>query len=294
MKIIEAEPLFHTQNDLGEGPLWHPIENRLYWVDITAGDLYRSNETLTDYHRTHFKTDLGAVAFTDQGGLILAAGDGFAFWAPGEQEPQVFWNPAADRPAVRLNDGKVDPAGRFWAGTLDMDRQQGHLYRIDPDSSHHIILDGIGISNGLGWSPDRKTMYYTDSYRYAIYAFDFDLGSGDIRNRRIFVRLPKDKREIVPDGLCVDAEGYVWSAQWNGSQVVRYTPDGEQTLSVSVPAQRVTSCCFGGKDLKDLFITTARTELSESELAAQPLAGGVFRVTTETTGQTTHLFHLSY
>jgi sugar lactone lactonase YvrE len=294
MKTLAAEPLFNAQNDLGEGPLWHPIEKRLYWVDITAGDLYRSNDSLTDYHRIHFETPLGAAAFTDQGGFLLATGDGFALWSPDEKSPQVIWNPDPDHPEIRLNDGQVDPAGRFWAGSIDMDHQQGHLYRIDPDSSRHTVLDNIGISNGLGWSPDRKTMYYTDSYRYAIYAFDYDLESGRIGNRRIFVRLRKDRREVVPDGLCVDAEGCVWSAQWNGEQVVRYGPDGEAILAVSVPAQRVTSCCFGGPDLKDLFITTARTGLSDSELADQPLAGDVFRVRTETQGQPANLFHLTH
>jgi len=290
MKNITAETLFHVQNELGEGPAWHPKENRLYWVDIVAGDLYRSNQKLTDFTKTHFNTMIGAFGFREAGGLILATTDGFSTWEPGQTEPEVLWNPLPNRADVRLNDGKVDTAGRFWAGSMDFTRAEGELYRIDPDGSHHVMLNGIGISNGLGWSPDRKLMYYTDSLKYTIYAFDYDLETGDITNQRPFIQLPEDSREIVPDGLCVDAEGCIWSAHWNGWEVIRYDPQGEPMLKVKVPAQRVTSCCFGGATGSQLFITSARGELPEEALASQPYAGDVFICQTDTVGQDATLY----
>ncbi len=287
---LPADCLLESQNDLGEGPLWHPVENRLYWVDITAGNLYRSTQDMKGFNPTHFETTLGAFGFTAQGGFILAAENGFALWRPGDQQPKTLWQPIPARSGVRMNDGKVGPAGRFWAGSMDIERQQGCLYRIDPDGSQHTLLRHIGISNGLGWSPDHKTLYYTDSFRNTIYAYDFDLTSGQISSRRVFVRLPKTPQEIVPDGLCVDAEGCVWSAQWNGWQVVRYDPKGQPILKVAVPAQRVTSCCFGGQNLDHLFITSARTGLTEAELANQPLAGSIFQIQTNTQGQPVTFF----
>jgi len=275
MQTLTAEPLFHVQNELGESPVWHPTEKYLYWTDIVAGDLYQSNPELTDFTKAHFNTMIGAFGFRKQGGMIFATTDGFSTWKPGQAAPEVFWNPLPDREDLRLNDGKVDPAGRFWAGSMDVTRSEGALYRIDPDGSQHIMLKDIGISNGLGWSPDCKTMYYTDSLQYTVYAFDYDLKTGGIANQRPFIQLPNDGREIVPDGLCVDAEGCIWSAHWNGWEVVRYNPQGTPLMKVKVPAQRVTSCFFGGYEGDQLFITSARGELPEEDLAKQPYAGDV-------------------
>ncbi len=285
MKTMTAEPLFHVKNDLGEGPLWHPTEKRLYWVDITAGDLYRSNSELTSFTKTHFETSIGAFGFKRDGGLILATAEGFSEWKSGQDAPTILWNPLPDRDGVRMNDGKVDPAGRFWVGSMDTAQQEGELYRLDSDGSRHTLLQHIGISNGLGWSPDRKLMVYTDSFKNTIFAFDYDLETGAISNRRVLIELPKDEQEIVPDGLCVDAEGCIWSAHWNGWEVVRYDPQGTPLLKVKVPAQRVTSCCFGGEKGDLLLITTSRGELSVDALACQPHAGDVFICQTDTHGQ---------
>ncbi len=290
MRTVQAEHLFKSQNILGEGPLWHSAEGRLYWVDIDAGDLYSSNPALDGFSRTHFGTTLGAYGFCKAGGFILATGVGFLAWSHEGGEPKELWNPLPPRNGVRLNDGKVDPAGRFWAGSIDTQQAKGELYRLDPAGDYHIILGDIGISNGLGWSSDRRTMYYTDSLRYTIYAFDYDLATGWIQNGRPFVQLPKTPAEIVPDGLCVDAEGCIWSAHWNGWGVIRYDPAGKPLMKVSVPAQRVTSCCFGGEGLRHLFITTAHTGLSPAELAAQPHAGDVFILQTDTVGQPANFF----
>lgn len=290
MKTLSAEPLFHVQNELGEGPIWHPIEERLYWVDIVAGDHYQSNSELTGFTKTHFNTMIGAFGFTKDNSLILATTDGFSTWKPGQDAPKVFWNPLPNREEVRLNDGKVDPAGRFWAGSMDPTNVEGELYRVDPDGCYSVVLKNIGISNGLGWSPDRKIMYYTDSSKYTVYAFDYDLDTGGISNQRPFIQLPKDGQGIVPDGLCMDAEGCIWSAHWNGWEVVRYNPQGAPILRVKVPTQRVTSCFFGGEKRDQLFITSARGELPEAALAKQPYAGDVFICQTDTQGQKVNFF----
>ncbi len=290
MKTLTAEPLFNLNLTLGEGPLWHPVEQILYWVDIDHGRLYRSNHSLDDWSYEPIDTTLGAFGFCSDGGLILATGKGFAFWLQEQDQPTYTWNPLPPRKGVRLNDGKVDPAGRFWAGSIDTGLQEGALYRVDPDGSPRTMLTGIGISNGLDWSPHGKRMYYTDSGRSTIYSFDYTQETGEISNQHIFVQLPKDAREIVPDGLCVDAEGCIWSAQWNGWQVVRYDPSGSQIGFVKVPAQRVTSCCFGGSNLNQLFITTAAIGLSETELENQPHAGNLFCVQTDTRGLPANIF----
>ena len=291
MPALQADLLFDTHCRLGEGPLWHPAEQRLYWVDIDQNDLYYSNPELTDYTKVNFPTSIGAFGFVKDDGLILATGEGFAACDGTPATLKYLWNPYPDQPHLRMNDGKVDPAGRFWAGTIDPTQAKAAFYRLDPDGSRHTILREIGISNGLGWSPDRKTMYYTDSLRYIIYSFDYDLATGEIRNQRPFVQLPKDEQGIVPDGLCVDAEGCVWSAQWNGWQVVRYSPTGEVLQTVELPTQLVTSCCFGGPNLDQLFITTAWVDLSPAEREAQPLAGAVFTLKTTTQGQPANFFN---
>ena len=290
MQNLQAELLFDCRCRLGEGPLWHLIEQRLYWVDIENNELYYANPELTGYAKVEFPTPVSALGFVKDGGLILATGEGFATSNGQPNTLQQIWHPFPDQPELRMNDGKVDPAGRFWAGTLDPAQAQAALYRLDPDGARHTLLRQIGIANGLGWSPDRKTMYFTDSLRYTIYAFDYDLATGEIHNQRPFIELRKDERGIVPDGLCVDAEGCIWSAQWNGWQVVRYSPTGEILQQIALPTQLVTSCCFGGPNLDRLFITTAWTDLTPEERRAQPLAGSVFTLQTATQGQPANFF----
>lgn len=272
----DVEHALAVQNDLGEGPQWNPDEGMLYWVDIMAGRFHRWNPT-TGYHEV-FEVGLpvGALVFRARGGLALATRDGFAFWDFEMRTPQFIADPEAGK-ASRFNDGKVDRQGRFWAGTMADNRTPtGALYRLDPDLSVHTMVTGVTTSNGIGWSPDNKTMYYTDSPTRTIFAFDFDPATGAIAKRRTFAATPGSAD--VPDGLTVDSEGFVWSARWDGWRVVRYDPDGKVEREVRVPAQRVTSCMFGGANLDELYITSARTGLSAAQLKDQPLAGDLFRL----------------
>lgn len=180
-------------------------------------------------------------------------------------------------PPVRFNDGKCDPAGRFWVGTISMDgaRGQSKLYRLDGDGSLHEMLSDVSISNGIVWTADRKTMYYNDTPTGTVQAFDYDDASGSISNRRVAIAM----REIDgwPDGMCIDGEGMLWVAMWGAGAVNRYNPEsGELLQQVKVPAPHTSSCAFGGPDLKTLYITTARAELSDAELARYPQSGDLF------------------
>jgi sugar lactone lactonase YvrE len=189
----------------------------------------------------------------------------------GTVEPIV--DPESHLPQTRFNDGKCDRNGRFWAGTMGTinGKPAGALYRFDADHSLHTMHHDISVSNGLGWSPDNRIMYYADSPTYNIYAYDFEPETGTMSNERVFAH----HKVGFPDGLTVDAEGYVWSARWDGWQVIRFAPDGSIDQVVEMPVQRPTSCVFGGSDLRQLYVTTATTGLSEADLARQPLAGSV-------------------
>ncbi|HEX8231281.1 MAG TPA: SMP-30/gluconolactonase/LRE family protein, partial [Chloroflexia bacterium] len=184
----------------------------------------------------------------------------------------------------RFNDGAVDPEGRFWAGTMTHDGSaSSSLYRLDPDYSVHTMAAGLTISNGIGWSPDGRTMYHTDTEKQVIHAYDFDAATGNIENRRDFVRTSEE--EGFPDGLTVDAEGFVWSAFYGGWQIVRYDSDGKREREVRLPVANVTACTFGGHDLTDLYITTAWSGLNEEQRREQPLAGDLFLLHTNIKGQ---------
>lgn len=259
-------------NILGEGPVWHPGEQALYWVDIKAGRLYR----LADGQARHWDLPdpATALAARARGGLVLATRGGLMAFTPDDGLPPTRLCPIeTDRPGNRPNDGKTDPMGRFWIGTMDDAERQvsGALYRIDADLSVTRVLDDIGIANTLAWSADGRRFHFADSMAQTIYAFDADPQTGTLTNRRPFVSLTGTDRG--PDGSTMDAEGYLWNCQWDGWRVVRYAPDGQIDRIVELPVQRPTSCMFGGPDLDILYITTARVGLAGAALADQPWAG---------------------
>ncbi len=275
--MSEIEHVLSINCRLGEGPIWSCEEQALYWVDIEAHCFHRLCVTTGSHSCFDVGLPVGALAFRASGGLVLATRDGFAFWDPESQALDFVADPEPGKPGARFNDGGVDRQGRFWAGTMSKDPTSS-LYRLDPDGSVHRMESGVTISNGIGWSPDNRTMYYTDSPVRMIYAYDFDPATGAIENRRPFVHTPDEKG--VPDGMTVDREGFVWSARWDGWKVTRYDPDGKVEREIQMPVQRPTSCTFGGPELTDLYITSAWTGLSDVERAGQPLAGDLFRLPT--------------
>jgi sugar lactone lactonase YvrE len=255
--------------------VWDEQNGRLVWVDIIPGAVHQLDVTSGDDDQIDVGPTVGAVALRHDGGFVLARNDGFTLL---DRDGTVSAVAAADGvgPGLRMNDGKCDPAGRFWAGSIVMNKASagGALYRLDADLGVRQMLAGITVSNGLGWSPDGTMMYYVDSLSGGVDAFRFDASSGTITDRRQFIDIPFDHGE--PDGLTVDAAGCVWFAIWRAGEVRRYTPDGRLDTIARVPASLSTSCCFGGSRLDTLFITSAHCDLTPQQRAEQPHAGSIF------------------
>jgi sugar lactone lactonase YvrE len=274
---MEAKRLDLPVSELAEGPLWDHDAQTLYWVDILGKRIHRYRTETGSSDSLKLDQYIGAVVQHASGGLIAAMQHGFHRIDFESGRVEKLADPESDRPDNRFNDGKCDPAGRFWAGTMSLKGQRGAgaLYRLDRDGSVHKMADGVSISNGLAWSADRRTMYYIDTPTQSVYAFDYDLDTGEIANRRTVIRIPE--ADGSPDGMSIDAEGKLWIALWGGWQVGCWDPDtGEKLMSIRVPTAHVTSCAFGGPDFMQLFITTAREGLSAEELERQPEAGCVF------------------
>jgi sugar lactone lactonase YvrE len=280
--MSEAVQLLAIGNKLGEGPLWHAEEQLLYWVDVEGECFNRMNPAVPgEIERYGVGVKIGSLAFRDGGGLLLATKEGFFFWDQTTLALQFIVDPEAGKAGSRFNDGAVDRNGRYWAGTMG-DGYNNALYRLDPDGSVHTMETNIIVSNGIGWSPDDKTMYYTDSPRQIIYAYDYDAVTGHIADRRPFVHDPDQPG--FPDGLTVDNEGFIWSARWGGWSLLRYDPDGKLERKIEMPVEYPTSCTFGGPDLDELYITSAWVVLGEERKQEQPLAGDLFRLKTDVKG----------
>jgi sugar lactone lactonase YvrE len=281
MERYSAVPCSGERVELGEGARWDGARQRLLWVDVPTGRLFcagfRDGRLITSdtYQVPGY---LGAVAPLDApaGGWIVAAHEGFAYLAT-DGTFTVLAEPEAGKDGkIRMNDGACDPAGRFWAGSMAYDATPGagSLYRYDGNGRYSRILADVSISNGIGWSPDGTRMYYDDSSTQTISVFDYDAATGAIANRRTLATV--DPGDGVPDGLCVDGDGHLWIAIWGAGQVRRYAPDGTQVGVVQVAARQPSCCALGGPEGRHLFITTARADLPEETLAAEPDTGRVF------------------
>ena len=263
---------------VGESPLWSPREGVLYWVDITGQKIHRFNPRAAKNDTFALDQSVTAVGLRKKGGLILTLRNNFAFFNPDTAALETLSDPEEDKPHNRFNDAKCDRQGRFWAGTMDevnWDASIGCLYRLDPDTKVSCMQRSVVCANGLGWSPDNRVFYFTESFRYCIYSYDFEAATGNIFNRRVFTALDKDSGAF-PDGLTVDSEGFVWSVHNAVGRVVRYTPAGKIDRVIELPVPRPTSCAFGGDNLDILYITTARETLTPEQIAEAPLSGSVF------------------
>jgi L-arabinonolactonase len=276
MSPVQATCAVDCENVLGEGAVWCPLERVLWWIDISSPSLWRFDPRADRVDHWPLPKPPGSFALRNNGGFLFAFRNGLATLdAPGGA---LEWLEVAGLALgdERFNDGKADRAGRFWSGTLDrrLASPIGQLYRVDPGFRVTAMDRGFTISNGVGWSPDDRTMYFTDTPSRRIYRYDFDPATGGIANRRVFVEV--DAGHGGPDGMTVDAAGFVWSAQFDRWCVNRYAPDGRLDRSIRLPVQRPTTCMFGGADLATLYVTSARMDLTDAALAAQPQAGGVF------------------
>jgi sugar lactone lactonase YvrE len=277
--MYEVEHVVTAQNEVGESPRWDAQSQTLYWADIGPRPQVFSYRPATGEHHSYpIGLPITGWAQRAAGGFILATKVGLWFWNPETNLGQFIVDPEADNPAVRFNDALADRQGRFWAGStndVQMDTRDGSLYRLDPDGSLHTMDHDLARANGIGWSPDNKTLYVTAQFAYETYAWDFDPATGDIANRRVFARVtPQDG---LPDGLTVDSEGGVWSALWGGWRLLRYDPDGKVERELRLPVPNPTAAMFGGPDLDELYITTAWYLLDESERRAAPHSGDLFR-----------------
>ena len=275
-----AAPVGDVAAVLGEGPYWVPEDDCLLWVDIHRGRLHRtyfpSSETVT------IELDAVSAAFPAVGGGIMTAGGSkLALHLPAERGEKWITRVIAEVPSrsgVRFNDAGVDPAGRVWVGSMHIDESEplGELYRLDAGGVLTTVVKGVTVSNGMGWSPDGTKMYYVDSPMRRIDVFDYDPAAGEAFQRRVFADL--SAFDGVPDGLTVDADGFVWVAMWGGGVLRRFAPDGAKDAVVQLPVSRPTSCAFGGPGMSDLYVTTARVGLSDADLRDQPLAGRLLRL----------------
>jgi len=273
------ELLYDIKATLGEGPVWDSRTQTLYWLDIINRRIYANGDVFLEADET-----IGCIAPRNNGGLILTKR--FSFWTCESDSSQLTLLSALtdEPPNNRFNDGKCDPRGRFLAGTMDMGEKDpnGSLYSYDGRSTTKL-LGNITISNGLTWSPDYKTFYYIDTPTHEVMAFDYDLETGAIANPRLAVRIPDEFG--WPDGMTSDMQGNLWVAMWGGAQVTKWDPDTGQLLErIPVPAKNVSSCVFGGRDMNELYITSARKGLDEGTLKRYPLTGGVFRMGTKVEG----------
>jgi len=261
--------------ELGEGPRWDPDSRRLLFVDVLAGRLLAASEEGDLILDRTIGQALGAVNRTSDGGLVLCARDGVYLAASDGNDLRLLAPVEADRPDLRMNDAACDPAGRLWAGTMAFDAtpDAGTLYRIDAYGTVTAMTTALTISNGLGWSPDARYMYFVDSPTRRIDVFDYDLTTGTAHDRRELVDITDTPG--VPDGLTVDSDGGIWVALWGGSQVRRYAPGGSLTDVIELPVEQPTSCTFGGESGDVLYITSARHGLTARQLADSPLAGSV-------------------
>jgi sugar lactone lactonase YvrE len=279
----KVERLLPVRNQLGEGPLWRTDEQALYWVDIEGKAYYRYLPATGVQERVEVGLLLGVMRFRRSGGMVMATSEGIQLWDDQTRTLTPLVNPEADKPRARFNDGAVDPQGRFWAGTMAPGEPSSALYRLDADHSLKKMDGPIGTSNGIGWSLDGRSLYFTDSPAKVIYAYDFDPDSGNIANRRPFIHTPDEPG--VPDGLIVDSQGFLWSARWGGWKINRYDPAGKLERVITMPVEFPTCCVFGGPDLTDLYVTTAWTNLGEQGKDTQPWAGDIFRLYTDIKGQ---------
>lgn len=301
MRLSPPTLLLDAKAALGEGPSWDAARQHLYWIDIYAGHLH-VYDPLSGDDRIHvLGQSIGCVTPAYSGRLMLALHEGLATLDLFTDKQSATFlaaptlkflaQPELNLPGNRFNDGKCGPDGRFLAGSMDQAEVEnsGSFYSLSPNGTFKTLLTNIGISNGLTWSPDHKTLYYIDTPTHNVVAYDYDLATGDIANPRIVVRVPAEFG--WPDGMTSDTQGRLWVALWGGAALTIWDPATGQLIErVAIPAKNVSACTFGGPDRNQLYITSARKGLDDATLAAYPLTGGLFRIETDVEGMPTFSF----
>ena len=271
----------------GEGPLWHPTEKRLYWVDIPNGRLFRYHPDSGKHEMCYEGDQIGGFTIQADGKLLLFMAKGAVrLWDEGILTTLIESLP--NETNSRFNDVMADPEGRVFCGTMPSPDHLGRLYRLDTDGSIREVLDEIKCSNGMGFTLDQKSMYYTDSGAKKIYLFDYEQSTGDIGNQRVFS--DSGDQDGIPDGMTVDAHGYVWSAGWDRGCLTRIAPDGTEERRVEFPARKVSCVTFGGEDYTDMYVTTAGGDKKDTDGEG---AGALYRINLGIRGIEEHCSRIS-
>ncbi|MGH3430609.1 MAG: SMP-30/gluconolactonase/LRE family protein [Mycobacteriales bacterium] len=287
--MTSVELVCDARAELAEGPVWDRRTDELVWTDILAGAVHWLDPSTGKHRSMSVGQPVGALAMRAAGGYVLALRDGIAVLSD-VGELTFVSDVCGDQPSHRFNDAKCDANGCLWAGTLrlgSLRHGNATLFRIDAEHVVKPVLTGIGLSNGLGWSPDGKRMYFIDSLA-GVDVFDFDERTGDLTARRRLVTIPAD--DGLPDGMCVDSDGYLWVAVYGSGEIRRYSSEGELDRVIALPVSNPTSCAFGGTNLTELYITTARKNQPPEELAVEPMSGGIFRCCLDVQGLPSNMF----
>lgn len=277
--MVSAQPKVVIKHTclLGEGPVWDPVQKVICWVDILNGVIHEYSPSQKTHNTIETYQMIGSLAVCTNGNFIAALQNGFAFIDRTTSEITMIADPESHLPANRFNEGKCDPAGRFWAGTMALSEEHGagNVYVMENGLPPEKKIGDVSISNGMAWSADQRTFYYVDTPTFEVAAYDYEKDGGHISNRRTAIKI--DSENGFPDGMTIDSEGMLWIGHWGGWQVARWDPgNGKKLGQIQLPVAKITSCTFGGENLEDLYITSAKVGLTADELREQPLAGSLF------------------
>jgi sugar lactone lactonase YvrE len=292
---MNIKPICNHKSMLGEGPVWDAANHTILWVDIMGCAIHELNMKSNALRSISTPSMIGSFALCTDGNILAAMQDGFIFIDRITGAVSPLSDPEAALNGNRFNDGKTDPAGRFWAGSMSLSGEKGtgNLYMVDQQLNVKKQVENVSISNGLCWSEDLQYFYYIDTPTMEVVRFDYDIATGEISNKTTVITIPA--KEGYPDGMTIDSEGMLWIAHWEGWQVARWDPStGNKIDSIHLPVSLVTSICFGGENMDDMFITSARVGLTDEQLAEEPLAGSSFIISkTGFKGFTFPAFNLS-
>jgi len=281
MKSEKFTVVHDAPMQVGESPVWHPVESALYWVDIDGRAVHRLHPASGKHSAWTMATEPSAIAVDQDNNLVVATRAGFVYLNTSSGDVEDLVAAPYDTAIMRFNDGRVDPRGRFWVGTIyePRDAQKAEMYVLDKGALRQAWSGGMTNSNGLAWSPDGATMYHADTTSHRVDAYDYDVASGTPSNQRNLVAFQDDKKAQDyggrPDGAAIDSEGNYWVAMFEGARIVKLSPTSELLAEIQLPVRCPTSVCFGGPDLRTLYVTSASQGRSAQELEQYPHSGKV-------------------
>ncbi|MDA3958417.1 SMP-30/gluconolactonase/LRE family protein [Oceanispirochaeta sp.] len=281
-----AEHVLSVQNEIGEAPLWIPEENRLYWTDTENSCIFNLNPSTSEVNKYELSMPVTSLVRRRGGGWVIITKKGLAFWDQMNNQCEFICDPVSDNDSLAFNDGTVDSAGRLLAGTMNFNEvtsPEGCLFSLNEKLELTRLDSNLCTANGMSFSPDGKILYVSEQWNSKILCYDYDSSMGTLSNRRIFAEV--DPKNGYPDGIIIDNEGYLWNGRWGAFQIVRYSPDGKIDRKYNIPVETSTCVGFGGKDLSDLYISTAWYGKSDIERQKEPYAGDLFRIKTDVKGR---------